>query len=158
MGKGGKNIARFGMTFIGQYQHSIDAKGRLSIPAKFRDALGESFVITQGPDNCLFVYAMQDWKELEEKFKKLSFTKAKARAFSRLFFSGADAVEADKLGRALLAGHLRNFAGLEKEVMVIGVGNRLEIWDLKRWQDYSASAVSDYEDITEDLVDFDIEL
>lgn len=144
--------------FIGQYQHSIDAKGRLSIPAKFRDALGESFVITQGPDNCLFVYAMQEWKNLEEKFKKLSFTKAKARAFSRLFFSGADAVEPDKLGRVLVAGHLRAFAGLDKEVMVIGVGNRLEIWDLAHWKSYSSGLFADYEEITEDLTDFDIDI
>ena len=144
--------------FIGQYQHSIDAKGRVSIPAKFRDALGESFVITQGLDNCLFVYPMNEWQALEDKLKKLSFTKAKARAFSRLFFSGADGVEPDKLGRALVAAHLRKFAGLDKEVIIIGVGNRLEIWDSAHWSGYSEEAAADYEALAEDLNDFDIDI
>jgi len=147
-----------GIVFMGQYQHSIDAKGRLSIPAKFRCALGEEFVITQGLDNCLFVYPMKEWQALEAKLQKLSFTKAKARAFSRLFFSGAEVAEMDKLGRALVAGHLREFAHLDKDVMVIGVGSRIEIWDKAAWSGYKEETTADYAAIAEELNDFDIDL
>ena len=110
--------------FLGEYQHSIDPKGRLIIPAKFRDYLGEQFVLSKGLDGCLFVYPLKDWHELEDKLRSLPLTQKDARAFARIFFSGASEAELDKQGRVLLPPNLRNYAHITKDVMIIGVGNR----------------------------------
>lgn len=141
---------------VGEFQHTIDNKGRVIMPAKFRDYLGDRFVITKGLDNCLFVYPQEEWGVVVEKLRQLSFTKADARAFSRFFFSGADEVEMDKQGRVLLAPNLREYAGLEREIMVIGVSSRVEIWDREKWLSYSEQASSDYESIAEKITDWDL--
>ena len=128
--------------FAGQYNHTIDPKGRLILPAKFREILGEEFVVTKGLDGCLFVYPKDEWAKIEEKFREVPLTTKDARKFSRFFFSGAAPCEVDKQGRVLLPQVLRDFAGLEKEVVLVGVLNRIEIWSLERWNDEG-----DYEDM-----------
>jgi len=144
--------------FMGEYQHNIDPKGRLFIPVKFREDLGENFVVTKGLDNCLFVYSMNEWKHLEAKLKALPFTKADARAFTRLFFSGAMECELDKQGRILLPANLREYAKLDKDAVVIGVSSRVEIWSKESWDKYNEQAGEEYENLAEKLVDFDLEL
>ncbi|MGI6066987.1 MAG: division/cell wall cluster transcriptional repressor MraZ [Bacillota bacterium] len=142
--------------FMGEYQHAIDSKGRLIVPVKFREDLGDNFVVTKGLDNCLFVYPMNEWKNLEAKLKALPFTKADARAFVRFFFSGATECELDKQGRILLPVNLREYAQLEKDVVVIGVSSRVEIWSKECWENYSIQAEKDYANIAEKIVDFDL--
>ncbi|MFM1650494.1 division/cell wall cluster transcriptional repressor MraZ [Brevibacillus sp. B_LB10_24] len=142
--------------FMGEYQHSIDEKGRLTIPAKFRDELGSSFVITRGLDQCLFVYPMDEWKVIEEKLKSLPFTKADARAFTRFFFSGATECEWDKQGRVNIPVNLRQHAKLAKECVVIGVSNRVEIWSKEGWDDYCTQSEGSFSEIAEKLVDFNL--
>ncbi|MEW6623134.1 MAG: division/cell wall cluster transcriptional repressor MraZ [Bacillota bacterium] len=144
--------------FMGEYQHSIDPKGRLIVPSKFRDDLGLKFVITKGLDNCLFVYPMDEWKLLEEKLKNIPFTKADARAFVRFFFSGANECELDRQGRILLPSNLRDYAKLDKDVVIIGVSSRIEIWAKEVWEDYSKEAELDYEGLAEKLQDLDINI
>lgn len=141
---------------MGEFQHTVDPKGRLIVPAKFREGLGETFVVTKGLDNCLFVYPMEEWKNLEQKLKALPFTRADARAFVRFFFSGATECELDKQGRILLPSNLRQFAKLEKEVVVIGVSSRVEIWSREEWEKYSNDAEVSYEEIAEKIVDLDL--
>jgi len=135
--------------FMGEYQHAIDPKGRLIIPVKFRDDLGENFVVTKGLDNCLFVYPMTEWKNMEDKLKALPFTKADARAFVRFFFSGATECELDKQGRILLPANLREYACLDKDAVLLGVSTRVEIWSKENWEKYSQKAEKDYEAIAE---------
>jgi len=144
--------------FMGEYQHSIDGKGRVIIPARFREELGENFIVTRGLDNCLFVYPQEEWEKLEKKLKALPFTKADARAFTRFFFSGAVECEADKQGRVLIPQNLRNHANLDKEAVVIGVSNRVEIWSREVWEKYSEEANLSFEEISEKIVDFDLDL
>ncbi|MCL0067405.1 division/cell wall cluster transcriptional repressor MraZ [Peptococcaceae bacterium] len=139
--------------FMGEYLHSIDAKGRLIIPARFREGLGEKFIVTKGLDNCLFVYPHNEWILLEQKLKLLPFTKADARAFVRFFFSGANECELDKQGRILIPANLREYAGLSKEVVILGVSSRVEIWSLERWNEYSSAASESFEEIAEKIVD-----
>lgn len=142
--------------FMGEYQHSIDTKGRIIVPAKFRESLGESFVVTRGLDKCLFAYPMNEWKVLEEKLKKLPLTKKDARAFTRFFFSGAIECEVDKQGRINIPQNLRNYAVLEKECVVIGVSNRIEFWSSENWDDYFEDSEESFAEIAENLMDFDI--
>jgi len=142
--------------FMGEYQHTIDNKGRVSIPSKFREELGEVFVITKGLDNCLFVYPMEEWNRLEQKLKSLPFTRADARAFARFFFSGAVECELDKQGRVLLPQVLREHARIKKDVVIIGVSTRIEIWAKEVWEEYSLQAAANYEAIAETLVDLDL--
>lgn len=142
--------------FMGEYQHSIDPKGRLFIPARFREGLGDSFVITKGLDGCLFAYPRPEWDALEQKLKSLPFTKGDARAFVRFFFSGAAICEADKQGRILIPASLREFARLEKDVVVIGVSSRVEIWAKSQWEEYNARAAASYEEIAEKIDGFDL--
>ena len=123
--------------FMGQYQHSIDAKGRLIVPAKFRDGLGEHFVVTKGLDNCLFAYPEAEWKVFEEKLKQLPLTNTGARKFVRFFFAGAVECELDNQGRIMIPTHLREYAGLKKDIVSIGVNNRIEIWNKEDWNAYS---------------------
>ena len=141
---------------MGEYTHSIDAKGRLILPAKFRDELGDVFVITKGLDNCLFVYGKKEWAILEEKLKQLPLAKAEARAFVRFFFAGAAEIECDKQGRALLPLNLREYAQLDKDVIVLGILNRVEIWSKTIWDEYSAKSGDAVASIAEHLVDLGI--
>ena len=142
--------------FTGEYQHTLDGKGRVIIPSRLRDGLGERFVVTRGLDQCLFVYPSSEWVRLEQKLKQLPFTKRDSRAFSRLFFSGAMEVETDKQGRVLIPQNLREYAGIEKDVMFIGVSNRVEVWSEEAWRDYFGQANENYEELAEKLVDFDL--
>ncbi|TGB00196.1 division/cell wall cluster transcriptional repressor MraZ [Sporolactobacillus shoreae] len=141
--------------FMGEFNHSIDMKGRLIIPAKFRDELGESFIVTRGLEQCLFVYPMSEWRRIEEKLKALPFTRKDARAFTRLFFSGASVCELDKQGRVSIGNGLREYAGIEKDCVVIGVSTRLEIWDSSAWQHYFEESEASFGDISESLLDAD---
>lgn len=124
--------------FYGEYQHSVDPKGRVIVPSKFREGLGERFIITKGLDNCLFVYSLDEWGNLEAKLKTLPLSSKDARAFIRFFFSGATECEVDKQGRILVPSNLREYAGLEREIYIIGVSTRVEIWDKSKWETYSS--------------------
>ncbi|HHV71710.1 MAG TPA: division/cell wall cluster transcriptional repressor MraZ [Clostridia bacterium] len=137
--------------FMGEYQHTVDEKGRVIIPAKFREELGEKFIITKGLDNCLFVYPQEEWSNLEQKLKQLPFTKADARAFVRFFFSGATEASLDKQGRTVLPNNLREYAKIDKDVVIIGVSTRVEIWNKEKWQSYSSEAEIAYESIAENI-------
>ena len=119
----------------GEYRHTIDAKGRLFIPAKLREELGERFVVTKGLDNCLFVYPMEDWHVLEDNIRALPMSKS--RDLQRFFFSAAADSELDSQGRVLVPANLRAYAGLSKDVTIIGVSGRAEIWDSARWDAYN---------------------
>jgi len=138
--------------FLGEYQHSLDSKGRIIVPSKFRDELGSSFIATKGLDNCLFLYPMDEWRTIEEKLRSLPFTRADVRSFARFFFSGASELEIDKQGRILLPSNLRDYAMIEKEMVIIGVGSRVEIWAHEKWAEYNQAAESSYELIAENLV------
>lgn len=135
--------------FMGEYNHTIDAKGRLIVPSKFREQLGDEFVVTKGLDGCLFVYDNTEWKTLEEKLHDLPLTNTNARKFSRFFLAGATNCEVDKQGRILIPTILREFAGLEKDVVLAGVGSRIEIWDKATWTE--KNAYDDMEEIAENM-------
>ncbi|MNH72133.1 cell division protein MraZ [compost metagenome] len=143
--------------FMGEYQHSIDDKGRIIIPAKFRELLGTSFVVTRGLDQCLFVYPQDEWGVMEQKLKALPLMKSDARAFTRFFFSGATECEWDKQGRVNLPATLRQYAKLEKDCVVIGVSNRVEIWSRDTWEQYFQQSEDTFNEIAEKLVDFNFE-
>ncbi len=142
--------------FLGEYRHSIDDKGRMIVPAKFREPLGPSFVVTRGLDHCLFVYPKSEWDKLEGQLKELPFTKKDARAFTRFFFSGAAECELDKQGRINVPNHLREYAKLEKECVVIGVSSRVEVWSKTLWEEYVSDSEDSFAEIAENLVDFDL--
>ncbi|AKQ72870.1 transcriptional regulator MraZ [Bacillus licheniformis] len=142
--------------FMGEYQHTIDSKGRMIVPAKFREGLGEQFVLTRGLDQCLFGYPMSEWKLIEEKLKALPLTKKDARAFTRFFFSGATECELDKQGRINIASPLLNYAKLEKECVVIGVSNRIELWSKEIWEQYVEEQEDSFAEIAENMIGFDI--
>ena len=146
--------------FMGEYHHSIDEKGRIIIPSKFRSELGDSFVITRGLENCLFVYSLVEWNKIVDRLKKLPFTKKDARNFTRFFLSGATVTELDKQGRANINQSLIDFAKLEKECIVIGVNDRLEIWSKDGWENFFNANSDQLSDIAENLFigDIDIEL
>lgn len=128
--------------FMGEYNHTIDAKGRLIIPSRFRELLGEEFVLTKGLDGCLFIYPMNEWEAFEMKLKTLPLTDKNARAFSRFFVAGATMCELDKQGRILVPSTLREFAGLDKDVVLAGNLSRIEIWSKEKW-----SENCDYDDM-----------
>lgn len=142
--------------FMGEHHHNIDDKGRMIIPARFREELGAKFIVTRGMDKCLFVYPQKEWSVIEDKLKSLPFTKKDARAFTRFFFSGATECELDKQGRANIPVTLRTYADLEKECVVIGVSNRVEIWSKSVWQTYFEESEESFSDIAESIVDFDL--
>lgn len=127
--------------FIGEYQHAIDNKNRMIIPSKFREELGSNFILTKGLDGCLYAYTSAEWKILEEKLKKLPLTSKDARAFVRFIFSGANEIEVDKQGRALIPQILMEYASIEKEIVSIGVSTRIEIWSKSRWDEYNNSYI-----------------
>ena len=137
--------------FIGEYHHSVDDKGRLIIPSKFRDELGTKFIITRGIENCLFVYSLESWEKIVNKLETLPFTKKDARAFIRFFLSGASEAEFDKQGRINITSPLISYANITKECVVIGTGDRLEIWSEESWNDFFTSAKDSMSDIAEKL-------
>ena len=137
--------------FIGEYHHSVDDKGRLIIPSKFRDELGTKFIITRGIENCLFVYSLDSWNEIVRKIESLPFTKKDARTFARFFLSGASEAEFDKQGRINITSPLISYANITKECVVIGTGDRLEIWSEESWNDFFTSAKDSMSDIAENL-------
>jgi len=118
---------------IGEYEHTIDAKGRLSMPSKLRRDMGEAFIVTKGLDGCLFAFSQEEWKNFETKLKSLPLSDKNARNFVRFFLAGATECEIDKQGRFLIPSNLREAGKLEKEVVIIGVGTRLEIWNKDIW-------------------------
>lgn len=137
--------------FIGEFHHSIDAKGRLIMPAKFREQLNECCVITRGIDQCLFIYPIEEWKILLEKVNGLPVNRKDARQFSRFFLSGACECECDKQGRINLSTPLMNYAGLSKDCVIIGVSNRIEIWEKEKWTQYFDFSVDSILDIAENI-------
>ena len=139
--------------FMGEYQHTLDDKGRMIVPVKFREGLGTNFVVTRGLDKCLFVYPNSEWEILEAKLKALPMTRADARSFVRFFFSGATESELDKQGRVLIPSSLRDYAGLQRDTVVLGVSNRVEIWSQDVWADYAKQAEESFAEIAEKLVD-----
>lgn len=140
----GRLLKRVIIMFMGEYNHTIDAKGRLIIPSKFREILGDEFVVTKGLDGCLFVYDNNEWNVFEEKLKSLPLTNKDARQFVRFFLAGAANVEVDKQGRILVPSVLREFADINKEVVLVGVASRIEIWSKARWE-----GTANYEDMDE---------
>lgn len=141
---------------MGEYQHTLDTKGRLIVPAKFREDLGAGAVLTRGLDHCLFLFPMDEWRVLEEKLKTLPLTKAGARQFVRFLFSGATECELDKQGRLIVPQNLRDYAKIQKDAVVIGVSNRIEIWSKETWEAYVEEAEESYEAIAESIVDLGI--
>lgn len=122
---------------LGEFNHNLDAKGRVSVPSKFREDLGQTFIVTKGLDNCLFAYSKQEWQTFEEKLKTLPMTNTNARNFVRFFFAGATECEVDKQGRINIPQNLREYASLTKELSIIGVATRVEIWDKQKWEEYT---------------------
>lgn len=137
--------------FKGEYNHSVDAKGRIIMPAKFREILGDEFVVTKGLDRCLFVYPNEEWQNIENKFREIPLTTKDARKFTRFFFAGAADCEVDKQGRALIPAVLREYAGLQKEVVLVGVLNRIEIWSKENW--IENNEYDDMDEIAEHMAD-----
>ena len=139
--------------FMGEYSHTIDTKGRLIIPSKFREELGETFVVTKGLDGCLFVFSDEEWKAFEIKLKSLPLTNKNARQFARFFVAGATPSELDKQGRILLPATLREFAGLEKDVVLTGMLNRIEIWSKEKWNENNSLDDVAMDEIAEQMTD-----
>lgn len=142
--------------FMGEYRHSVDEKGRLIIPAKFRGEAGQTFVVTRGLDKCLFLYPLDEWKVLEKKLAALPLTRKDSRAFARFFFSGANECTLDRQGRINIPGTLLQYASLQKECVIVGVSNRMEIWCAAAWDEYAEASADSFADIAENLTDFDL--
>lgn len=123
--------------FIGEYRHSLDDKGRVIVPSKYRDKLGESFILTKGLDGCLFIYTLAEWVLFEQKLKSLPLTNQNARKFVRFFLSGAVECSTDKQGRILIPNQLRVYSEIEKDIVFIGMSNRIEIWSSNKWDTYN---------------------
>ena len=143
--------------FYGEHEHALDKKGRIIIPSNFRDFFKEHYIervyITRGLDKCLFLFTEEDWKTQESKFKSIPFTKSEARKFNRLYFSGATEAICDKQGRILIPRYLKEYAEIKKEVMIIGVSNRIEIWAKDKWQEYYETSKQSFEEIAERLLE-----
>jgi len=143
--------------FYGEYEHAIDNKGRLILPSRIREVAQahyvEKFFVTRGLDTCLFMFAEEEWRTVEQKFKSMSFTRQDARRFNRFYFSGAVEVVPDKQGRILIPNYLKEFAGIKRDVMILGVSSRIEIWDKARWQEFYQANVGQFEATAEKLID-----
>ena len=141
--------------FYGEHEHSIDEKGRLIIPSKFREVFKENYVerffVTRGLDTCLFVFTEDEWKKQESRFRSLSFTNREAREFNRLYFSGAGEVTCDKQGRILVPQYLKDFAKIKNDAIVVGVSNRMEIWAKDQWQEFYRNTKDSFEKIAENI-------
>ncbi len=143
--------------FYGEYAHSIDRKGRLILPARLRDVAKNNFIekfyVTRGLDKCLFMLSEEEWRSQESKFKAIPFTKQEGRTFNRIFFSGAVEIVPDKQGRILLPQYLKEFAQIKKDVVIVGVSNRIEIWSAGLWNEFSANSRQSFEQIAEKLIE-----
>lgn len=142
------------MMFMGEYNHTLDAKGRLIVPAKFREILGEEFVVTKGMDGCLFVFANSEWEVFAEKLHDLPMINKEARQFTRFFLAGADSVQTDKMGRILIPSNLRDYAGITRDAVLVGVGSRVEIWSKERWE--GTVSFEDMDDIAKHMIELGI--
>lgn len=143
-----------GIMFLGEYQHSIDEKGRIIMPARFREQLGDKFIITRGLDGCLFVYSESEWHKLAAEVQNLPLAKKDARNFARMLFSGAAEGECDKQGRVSIPQSLRELAKIERDLVTIGVSTRIEIWAKEVWQDVNENAGDTFEELAEKLEGF----
>ena len=143
--------------FYGQYEHALDAKDRVIIPAKFREIFkenyAEKFYITRGLDRCLFVFTEEDWRNQERKFREQSFTREEARKFNRLYFSGAVDVLCDKQGRVLIPSYLKEYAEIKQDVVIIGVSDRIEIWAKEKWGQFFKNNMDSFESLAEKLIE-----
>lgn len=143
--------------FYGQYEHSLDAKDRVIVPAKFREIIkehyAEKFYITRGLDRCLFVFTEEDWKEQEKQFRDMPFTREESRKFNRLFFSGACETLCDKQGRILIPSYLKEYAGIKTDVVMIGISSRIEIWAKEKWEQFFKENLGSFESLAEKLIE-----
>lgn len=143
--------------FYGEYEHTLDKKGRLILPARIRETAKanfiEKFYVTRGLDECLFVFSEDEWKSQEGRFKQLSFTKSEARRFNRLFFSGAVEIVPDGQGRMLIPKYLKDYAGIKKDVVIAGISNRIEIWDKDKWNKFHSDNKNSFEETAEKLIE-----
>lgn len=142
--------------FIGEYQHSIDDKGRVAIPAKFRATLGERAIVTRGLDRCLFIFSANEWEELAKKLIALPLAQANSRAFTRLMLAGAMETDLDSQGRILVPDYLRAYANLKKQTTIAGLYNRVELWDETAWKKYKTQTEADSDEIAERLSELGI--
>ncbi len=138
---------------MGEYHHNIDEKGRIIIPSRLRDELGDNVIVTRGLDDCLFLYSMDEWSLLVSKLKSLPFTKRDARNFSRMFLSGATGCLFDKQGRVKISSPLINYAGLNHECVIIGVNDRIEIWAKEKWDKFVCESTNEFSDLADHLFD-----
>ena len=138
---------------MGEFHHTIDEKDRIIIPSKFREELGNNFIITRGLEECLFIYSMENWNKITSKLNSLPFTKRDARSFTRFFLSGATAAEFDKQGRINITSPLVSYAELKKECVIIGVGDRLEIWSSEKWNNFYEENKENLSNIAENIFD-----
>lgn len=142
--------------FYGEYRHNLDRKGRLILPAKFREVCKEygteRFFLTRGLDKCIFMFSEDEWRNQEQRFKTMPFTKQETRSFNRMFFSGAVDVLPDKQGRFIVPTYLKTYAGIKRETIIIGVANRIEIWDRSKWDEFYSGSSESFEQIAENLL------
>ena len=142
--------------FYGEYKHSIDRKGRIVLPARFRDIYKEHgierFFVTRGLDKCIFMFSDEEWRAQEQKFKSMPFTKQESRSFNRLFFSGAIEVLPDRQGRFIIPQYLKDYANIKRDTVVIGISNRIEIWDKSTWEEFYKTSNNSFEQIAENLL------
>lgn len=143
--------------FYGEFEHSLDKKGRVIVPSSFRDILKERYAeklyLTRGLDGCLFLFTEEEWKSLEREFKEVPFTKKDSRGFNRIFFSGSCEVSCDKQGRILIPQTLKDWAGILENVVIVGVSDRVEIWAKEKWQEFLKSSMNSFEDLAEKMLD-----
>ena len=142
--------------FIGEYSYTIDQKKRLAVPAKFRKDLGKKAIITRGIDNCLVIYTAKEWEKVVERLENLPTSQVDARSFVRIMLSGAVEAELDKLGRVLIPDYLKEYAGLKKEIAILGISNKIEVWDSAKWQAYKQKTESEVGDMAERLKELGI--
>ena len=142
--------------FYGEYIHTLDRKGRLILPSRFRDVSQqhgiERFFVTRGLDKCIFMFSEEEWKIQEQKFKNLPFTRQESRSFNRMFFSGAVETIPDKQGRFLIPQYLKDFANIKRETVLIGVSNRIEIWNNETWKEFYVNSSGSFEQIAENML------
>jgi len=142
--------------FFGEFEHTLDQKGRIIIPAKFREIFKEhyidTFYITRGLDRCLFVFTEEEWQKQSKQFREMPFTSAEARKFNRLYFSGAIQVKCDKQGRILIPQYLKDYATVKNTVVVVGVSDRMEIWAKEKWEGYFSESLGSFEALAEKLI------
>ena len=144
--------------FTGEYRHTLDAKNRLIIPSKIRNDMSDKIIITRGLDGCLFGYNLDVWQKIMEKLNSLPFTKKDARSFTRFFTSGAITLEFDKQGRVVIPSYLTDYANIKKDVVLVGVLNRIEIWSVDKWEEFMQNNVESLSEISENLFDSSLEL